>query len=139
VLRAIKTSKSRKPRVPEDILNAARRMRRELTDPEARLWKHIKGEQLGGFRFRRQHPIGRYVLDFYCPAARLAVELDGGQHAEDCRQVAHDQERDRFLVENGIRVLRFWDTDVLKRTEAVLQEIWDALHTPGPPQSRRIE
>ena len=129
---------SRKPRLPDEVINLARSMRRDPTDAEAKLWCCLRRGQLDGFRFRRQHPVGRYIPDFYCHAAKLAIELDGGQHAlADGR--AHDSRRDQTLVEQGIRILRFWNTDVLRNLRGVLMEIWEALHTPGPPRTERKE
>jgi len=80
--------------------------------------------RLGGFKFRRQHPCPPYVLDFYCDAQRLAIELDGGQHLDD---TVRDVQRDAFLRGRGIRVLRFWNDAVFKETEDVLDVIWLAL------------
>jgi len=92
-------------------------------------------------KFRLQHQIGRYILDFYCHEARLGIELDGGQHAEP-DQAQYYAERSRALEAEGIRVLRFWNNDVLKNTNAVLQEIWNALHdslSPDPSPRGRGE
>src|SRR5690606_7520596 len=77
-------------------------------------------------KFRRQHPLAGYILDFYCHEAKLAIELDGGGHLESS-QAGYDEERTKILNEQGIRVLRFWNNDVLKNTETVLNEIWIAL------------
>jgi very-short-patch-repair endonuclease len=107
----------------------ARQLRRDQTDAEQRLWAKLRDRQLGGAKFRRQHPIGYFVADFCCPQRKLVVELDGGQHAED---VAADQKRSRFLEERGYRVLRFWNHDVLGNTEAVLERIAEALSNPHP-------
>jgi very-short-patch-repair endonuclease len=85
--------------------NRARRLRRQLTYTEAVLWIQLRRGGLGGLHFRKQHPFGRYVLDFYCDSARLAVEVDGGIHELACNQ-AQDAERDRWLAEQRIRVLR---------------------------------
>jgi very-short-patch-repair endonuclease len=98
----------------------ARQLRRDQTDAEQRLWAKLRDRQLGGAKFRRQHPIGPFVADFCCPQRKLVVELDGGQHAEG---VAADQKRSRFLKAQGYRVLRFWNHDVLGNTEAVLERI----------------
>lgn len=102
-----------------------------MTDAERKLWYHLRGGRLGGFRFRRQHPIPPYVLDFYCYAAKLVVELDGGQHIEEA-----DAARTRALEARGLRVIRFWNNDVLSNTEAVLEAILSALQarplTPTP-------
>jgi very-short-patch-repair endonuclease len=98
----------------------ARRLRRDGTDVERRLWQHLRNGQLGDAQFRRQHPAGRYVLDFYCPALALAVELDGGQHAE---AGTRDRERDRWLKQKGVTVLRFWNSDVTENLDGVLEVI----------------
>ena len=102
----------------------ARHLRKNLSDAESRLWWRLRQKQLGGFRFRRQVPLGPYVADFVCLSAKLVVEVDGGQHAE---RVEHDESRSAWLVANGFRVLRFWNNDVLGNTEGVLETILDAL------------
>jgi len=89
----------------------------------------LRRKQLGGFRFRRQHPLGHYIVDFFCPEARLIVEADGGQHTEDN---AHDVTRTAWLEARGYRVLRFWNSDVLAQTEAVLSMILEALRARPP-------
>lgn len=91
------------------------------TDAELRLWVRLRRKQLDGFRFRRQQPIGRYVVDFFCPEAKLIVEVDGGQHADDT------SERTRWLIDHGYRVIRFWNNDVLANTDGVLLKIREAL------------
>jgi very-short-patch-repair endonuclease len=106
-------------------IETARRLRRTSTDAERRLWYFLRNRQLGGFRFRRQLPIGRYFADFACIEARLAIELDGGQHVDD--SVA-DAERTRRIARAGFRVLRFWNTQALLETESVLESIFAALH-----------
>ena len=113
----------------------ARRLRRIPTEAEKSLWKALRRDQIRGVSFRRQHPIGRYVLDFYCPSARLAIEVDGGQHASG-QQKESDLSRDQWLAAQGIRILRFWNNDVLSNLEGVLQTIIvDLEKTP----SRRAE
>jgi len=117
----------------------ARQLRRDQTDAEQKLWGKLRDRQLGGAKFRRQHPIGPFVTDFCCAQRKLVVDLDGGQHAED---VASDQKRSRFLEERGYRVLRFWNYDVLGNTEAVLERIADALSDPHPcllPERARVK
>lgn len=104
----------------EEIWTKARALRNDTTDAEKRLWRHLRGRQLEGFKFRRQHAIAGYIADFACPEAKLVIELDGGQHAE---QLDYDTERTRKIEVNGYRVLRFWNDDVLLRTDAVLDEI----------------
>uniref|UniRef100_A0A7C4CB57 Endonuclease domain-containing protein n=1 Tax=candidate division WOR-3 bacterium TaxID=2052148 RepID=A0A7C4CB57_UNCW3 len=105
----------------------ARRLRRDSTDAERILWRGLRDRRLCGLKFRRQHPIGRFVADFACPQARLVVELDGGQHA---RRTSGDIHRDRVLRGLGYRVLRFWNGDVLRDPSAVLKAIADAIGTP---------
>ncbi len=107
----------------------AKRLRHRSTDAERKLWHHLRNRRLAGYKFRRQHPLPPYVLDFVCLESNLVVELDGGQHLE---QVAHDQRRTAFLQSKGFQVLRFWDDDVLLKTEAVLEEILRQLNTPHP-------
>ncbi len=102
-----------------------RALRRNQTEAERRLWHRLRLRQVEGFRFRRQRPIGPYVRDFVCLSESLVVELDGGQHA---MRMDYDRERDAFLKARGFRVLRFWNEDVLRRTEVVLETIYEALH-----------
>ena len=112
--------------VPPALLAAARALRGEMTDAEQLLWQCLRRKQLGGSRFRRQHPFRRFVLDFYCCEARLAVELDGGQHNEvDVR--AQDNERTEWLATQGIMVLRFWNSEIFENPEGVLQRIHETL------------
>ena len=82
----------------------AREMRHELTPAESQLWNALRGRKLGGLKFRRQHPVGRFILDFFCAEYRLVVEVDGEIHAT---QIEHDTERTRLLGEFGYRVIRF--------------------------------
>lgn len=97
----------------------ARELRIAATDAEVRLWYCLRSGRLGGLKFRRQHPLPPYILDFYCEAAKLAVELDGSQHGGE-----DDAARTLDLEREGIMVLRFWNDQALKETEAVLQEIY---------------
>jgi very-short-patch-repair endonuclease len=105
----------------------ARRLRREQTDEERELWRALRAGRFAGFKFRRQHPLGDYDLDFYCPAAKLSIELDGFQHGLR-EQHRHDEERKKFLASKGIEELRFWNRQWRANREAVLLEIWNALH-----------
>lgn len=98
----------------------ARQLRHAATDAELHLWRYLRRENLMGYKFRRQYPIGRYIVDFVCVPAALVIELDGGQHA-DAR--AYDARRTRAIETCGYRVLRFWNDDVLLRTDVVLEEI----------------
>ena len=117
----------------------ARSFRSALTPPEARLWTSLRTRRLEGVRFRRQHPIGPYILDFYAPAAKLAVEVDGAWH-DDPDQQRHDQARTRWLAERGIRVIRLAARDVRDRLDGVLdyiaREALDRLPSQTPPPSR---
>jgi adenine-specific DNA-methyltransferase len=106
------------------LLGNARALRENSTDAERRLWYYLRHRRLSGYRFRRQMPIGRYIADFVCIRARLIVELDGGQHVES---VIDDLERTLHLARSGFRVIRFWNDEVLRRTEAVLESILEAL------------
>ncbi|MCS6883595.1 MAG: DUF559 domain-containing protein [Chloroflexaceae bacterium] len=115
--------------VPPALLQAARELRKTMTDAEQLLWQSLRCKQLDGFRFRKQHPIERYVLDFYCPSARLAIEIDGGQHYTP-EGLARDAERTAWLHALGIRILRFTNHDVLSNLESVLSTIWETLHSP---------
>ncbi len=102
----------------------ARRMRNDGTDAERRLWYFLRRQQLAGHKFRRQYPLAGYIVDFVCVPARLVLELDGGQHLD---ALAYDQQRTEALQREGYRVLRFWNNDVLLRTEDVLAEIFRVL------------
>jgi very-short-patch-repair endonuclease len=119
----------------------ARELRKNLTDAEQRLWQGLKRRQIEGVKFRRQQPIGDFIVDFVSFERRLIVEVDGGQHAE---QLAYDEKRTRWLEAQGYKVLRFWDNDVLANTEAVMQAVFDAVeqrastpHLNPPPQGGR--
>ena len=103
----------------------ARRLRREMTEVEKRLWWRLHGEQLG-CSFRRHHPVGPYVLDFYCAPLRLAIEVDGHQHGTDEGR-EHDQRRDAFLAMKGIRTIRFGNHEVIENLEGVVEMIWNKL------------
>ena len=97
----------------------ARAMRREPTDAEVRLWRLLRDRRLSGHKFRRQVPVGPYIVDFLCVGARLIVEADGSQHADDAR----DEVRDAYLAREGWKVLRFWNHDLLRNRESVLGTI----------------
>jgi len=109
----------------------ARQMRGEPTDAERMLWWHLRKRlKTSDTHFRRQVRIGRYIADFVCHSARLVVEVDGGQHAV---RTAADQERSKVLEANGYRVLRFWNNEVLKNIDGVLEEIQRAITTTPTP------
>jgi very-short-patch-repair endonuclease len=101
----------------------ARLLRREDTAAEARLWSALRDRRLGGFKWRRQVPRGRYIVDFYCAEAKLVVELDGGQHAD---QVEYDARRTAYLEGDGLRVLRFWNHQIRENYDRVCLTILNA-------------
>lgn len=106
-------------------------LRKNQTREESLLWSKLRSNQLG-FKFRRQHPIQNYILDFYCPSLRLAIELDGGQHQENKE---YDQTRTKLLNSLGIKVLRFWNNELIDNLEGVLETILQELKKPSPDLS----
>jgi len=105
----------------------ARRLRREPPDDEKQLWRALRAGRFAGFKFRRQHPAGKSLLDFYCASARLSIELDGFQHGLPAQR-RRDTAREQFLAAEGIEELRFWNHQWRNNPEGVLLEIWHALH-----------
>jgi adenine-specific DNA-methyltransferase len=101
----------------------AQALRANDTEAEAQIWQSLKDRRLGGWKWRRQVPSGRYIVDFYCAEAKLVMELDGGQHSE---QVAYDTRRTAQLEAEGLRVLRFWNSDVLTNRDGVCWTILEA-------------
>ena len=139
------SEKSINPPLTEDIKTYARQMRHQATDAESFLWSQLRDRRLNNAKFRRQHPLERFILDFYCHELKIAIELDGGQHAEEKSQ-ARDSQRDAFLAVRGIKTLRYWNNDVLNNSESVLQDIWQHAHltinptlTPNPSPEGRGE
>ena len=111
----------------------AKILRKRPTDAEKLMWRHLRGKQLEGFKFRRQEPIGNYVADFVCYEKGILVEVDGGQHS-----VEKDRDRERWFEGQGFKVLRFWNNDVLKNTERVWEVIRKTmLVSPSPNPSHR--
>lgn len=110
--------------------NQARLLRKTFTDAELKLWQLLRNRNLEKLKFRRQHPVGSYVVDFVCLEPRLVIEVDGSQHV---RQEQYDSKRTAYLEAAGFRVLRFWDNDVLARTESVAQAIDNALRCSPHP------
>jgi len=110
----------------------AKRLRRDQTDAERAFWFRVRDRRLDGWKFKRQMPIDRYVVDFCCPDARLIIELDGGQHDANAQA---DEARTRVLSSMGYLVLRFWNNDVLANTDGVLETVLDTLdrHRSSPP------
>ena len=99
----------------------AKKLRHNMTDAETRLWYALRRGQLNGCSFRRQHPVGPFTLDFYCPSLRLAIELDGGQHAGLRKQA--DDRRSRFLAEQNTAVIRYWNNDIFGNLQGVLEDL----------------
>ena len=111
-----------------------RRLRKNPTEAERRLWHCLRQKQFGDFKFRRQHPFENYVIDFVCLEAMLAVEVDGGQHAE---QQQEDALRTKTLTDAGFKVLRFWNNEVIQDIDAVKESIWLALQERNDPSPSR--
>lgn len=127
----------------------AKALRQHATDAENLLWYYLRNKQLGGFKFRRQQPIDKYIVDFACMQTKLVIELDGGQHAE---QQDYDQQRDNFIKNAGYQILRFWNHEVITDCFTILEKIYlelialikvypptgssasYALDSPTPPQ-----
>jgi very-short-patch-repair endonuclease len=101
-----------------------RKLRKSITPQEVILWSRIKRNQLG-YKFRRQHSIGKYIVDFYCPEKKLIIELDGSQHIE--KQKEYDKQRDKYLKNLGFAILRFWDNDINNNLNGALLKILEYL------------
>jgi len=115
----------------EQLIRFAKSMRRQPTNAEAIIWATLRGARMQGFKFKRQQPIGAYIVDFVCFECGLVVEIDGGQHADD---VSADQYRTQWLQSQGFRVLRFWNNEVIERRDDVLESIIRALREYPSPQ-----
>ena len=125
-------NKGKKLPIPRNIFQNARNLRKNQTDAEQLLWNILRGRRFAGKKFRRQHPVGQYIIDFYCHELKLAIELDGGQHNEETTKI-YDAKRSNYLEKQGIRIIRFWNNDVLQNIDVVLEAIWQAVHEPSPP------
>ncbi|HMB58215.1 MAG TPA: DUF559 domain-containing protein [Arenimonas sp.] len=127
-----------KPPLPRRTLAFARQLRSTGTDAEGLLWYHLRAKRFQALKWRRQHPLPPHIVDFYCHAARLVVEIDGGQH-----EVWRDAVRTEFLVAQGLSVLRFWNNEMLGEKEAVLEAIFEATQrrtlSPSPSPGGRGE
>jgi len=113
----------------------ARRLRRTMTDVERKLWNVLRSRQLESYKFRRQHPIGPYVVDFFCEQLGLAIELDGDQHG-DPSNIRKDDARTAWLNAQGVRVIRFWNEDIRGDINPALDLVLEALHAPPLPQPK---
>ena len=112
----------------------SRSLRRQSTDAESKLWNRLRSRTLHNCKFVRQEPIGPYTVDFICREQRLIIEVDGGQHATDARDVI----RDRWLSAHRYRILRFWNNDVLSNIDGVLETIAASLQIDAPPHPTRL-
>jgi very-short-patch-repair endonuclease len=115
----------------------ARALRKRMTDAERLLWRHLRNRELGGWKFKRQYPVGPFIVDFICVEKNIVIEVDGGQHAEDEES---DLQRSAYLNKMGYRVCRFWNNQVLQETESVLEAIFAILaeskqNSPSPQPS----
>lgn len=115
-------------------INFARQLRANMTDAERVLWQHLRAKRFSRIKFRRQVPLGPFIVDFLSHNPKLVIEVDGGQHQN---QQAQDKLRDRWLRKQGFKVLRFWNDQVLTETEAVLEQIRLAVVTPSPALPRQ--
>ncbi|NOX80310.1 MAG: endonuclease domain-containing protein [Deltaproteobacteria bacterium] len=104
----------------------ARNLRKNQTEAEGKIWRRLRSRQVANCKFRRQHVIGAYIVDFFCLERRLVVEIDGGQHADS----EADAARTRFLESQGFRVIRFWNNEVLNSLDEVVEEIYRVLTSP---------
>ena len=107
-------------------LDLKRRLRSNMTGPETRRWSRLRARQLQGLKFRRQHGIGPYIVDFYCPEQSLVSEVDGDSHA-DADQIVRDQLRDAYFQSLGLRVLRYFNDDIMKNLAGVLEDLAEKL------------
>jgi very-short-patch-repair endonuclease len=110
-------------------INHARELRKNATDCERLLWQYLRAHRLQGFKFKRQQPLGVYIVDFVCFEARLIVEADGGHHAE---QAEYDNRRDEWLRSQGFTVLRFWNNEIMGNIEGVLERILAVCEANAP-------
>ena len=121
-------------------LDLKRRLRSNMTGPEAQLWSRLRARQLQGLKFRRQHGIGPYIVDFYCPEQSLVIEVDGDSHA-DANQILKDRQREQYLQSLGLRVIRYINDDILKNLDGVLEDLTGRLSSgstsPRPSLRRR--
>jgi very-short-patch-repair endonuclease len=115
-------------------LKRAKTLRKNQTEHERKLWNYVRGHRFADFKLRRQQPMGHYIVDFVCHAAKLIIELDGEQHGEDAAQ-HHDATRARYLERSGYRILRFSNDDFAKNTQVVLDYIYHMLTDPSPGPS----
>jgi very-short-patch-repair endonuclease len=123
-----------------DHLDLKRRLRSNMTGPETRLWSRLRARQLQGLKFRRQHGIGPYIVDFYCPERSLVIEVDGDSHA-GAAQIVKDKQREKYLQSLGLCVFRYINDDIVKNLDGVLADLAERLSlestSPHPSLRRR--
>ena len=112
------------------LLTRAKKLRSHQTEAEQRLWFHLRAQRFMGLKFKRQKPVGPFIVDFICLELGLIIEADGGQHGDK-----RDQRRNDWLMRQGFTVLHFWNNDILQRTESVLEQIWQVALTLSPTPS----
>lgn len=116
--------------------NRRKELRKNQTEYEKIFWQKLRNRQLNNLKFFRQYSFGAYILDFYCPEIRLAIELDGGQHLNEENQV-YDKERTLYLEANRVRVLRFWNHELIKNLDGVLRKVFDECH--NAPSRQKLD
>ena len=117
---------------PKSQIDFARRLRKASPEAELKLWKQLSARQVRGAKFRRNEPIGKYVVDFYCHESGLVIELDGGGHFTD-EAIGYDKKRTAWLEDQGLRVIRFSNDQVFKQFDSVVEQIWNELgQSPSP-------
>lgn len=122
-------------KINPELLEFARNMRKNPTSAENFMWQILRSRRFAGFKFRRQHMIAPYIVDFYCHEIKLVIELDGSQH-NDPQVQRSDQLRTEFLKSQNITVIRFWNHDVLQQSEQVLNYLWNVVHEIYSQQNR---
>ncbi|GAA5165983.1 endonuclease domain-containing protein [Viridibacterium curvum] len=111
-------------------IDRAKTLRRDQTPAEQQLWYHLRAHRFAGLKFKRQKPVGPFIVDFACVEKMLVIEIDGGQHQD---AAAYDAARDRWLAKEGFTVLRFWNNEVMNQLEDVLEKIRLTVEQPSPP------
>ena len=134
----LESARVRIRRTPPELMQRAKMLRQEATEAECVFWEAVRGRRCGGLKFRRQHAVGQFILDFWCPERRLVVELDGGIH-ERADVAAHDREREEWIQRYGVCILRFRNEEVLTNLEAVLQTIQGSKSPLAPLLPQRPE
>ena len=111
-----------------DKLDFKRKLRSEMTDPERRMWNKLRACQLGGLGFRRQHGIGPYIVDFFCPEKKMIIEIDGETHAEE-KQMAKDVKKEAYFDSLGLKVVRYLNREIMENLEGVIEDLYQKMNT----------